>query len=157
MASHRYTHVSKTTSSGGANTSAHGFKNMIKVGVISSIWMILRSWKSASSLDRKQWIESMIEIVSYERTRVNDKGENVKRTVSLPIVLGHRDDDKALLWLVLLCANYVQYIVLFDVCIYLPCVRWCVIFVLSLCSSSIKTWIIKNNAIKADILETRLR
>ena len=49
-----------------------------KGGVVTATRTIVRVWKSISSPDVKKWMESMVEIVSYERmlARINDDLDN---------------------------------------------------------------------------------
>lgn len=58
--------------------------------------MVLRLWKSPFFPDVKKWMESMLEIVLYEHmlARVNDEGENFKRSWHLSISLSVRQLKK---------------------------------------------------------------
>lgn len=55
---------------------------VINVGVVTAARVILRLWKSTSPPDLKKWMESMLEIVSYEQmlARINNEGQNFRRS-----------------------------------------------------------------------------
>lgn len=56
---------------------------VIKVGVITAARVILRVWKDASPPNFKNWIETMLEIVSYEKmlARAVEDYKNLNRTL----------------------------------------------------------------------------
>ncbi len=55
---------------------------VINVGVVMAARVILRFWKSTSPPDFKKWMESMLEIVSYEQmlARIKNEDQNFRRS-----------------------------------------------------------------------------
>lgn len=65
------------------NISKHQ-STVIQVGMVTAARVILRLWKSTSVPNVKNWLESMLEIVSYEQmlAKLNNDTENFKKSWS---------------------------------------------------------------------------